>query len=87
MPQFRFSARNALIAMTLAAVWCGAFSLHLSIWRACGEDRVVMSFYYGIIGGLPATAVAALFGHWRLGIGCGVASALGLVALELASLS
>lgn len=85
MKLFRFTAKDALVATTLAAVWCGALSQHMRVWDAFGNDRLVMALYYGLISGLPATTVAALFGHWRLGILCGLASAIAPIALEFAT--
>ena len=85
MKAFRFTAKDALVATTLAAVWCGALSQHMRIWDACGNDRLMMTLYYGLISGLPATTVAALFGHWRLGILCGLASAIAPAAIQFAT--
>jgi len=66
MKLFRFTARDALVATTLAAVWCGALSQHMSVWDAFGNDRLVI-------------------GHWRLGILCGLASAIAPAAIEIAT--
>jgi hypothetical protein len=85
MKLFRFTAKDGLIAMTLAAIWCGALSQHMDVWDSFGNNPFAMALYYGLISGLPATTVAALFGHWRLGILCGAASALAPAALEFAS--
>jgi len=43
MKLFRFTAKDALIATTLAAVWCGALSQHMSVWDAFGNDRLFMA--------------------------------------------
>ena len=71
--------------MTLAAIWCAAFAAHVTVWKSFSDSRFVMNLYYGFIAGLPATAVATLFGQLRLGLLCGLASALAVLAIEFLS--
>jgi hypothetical protein len=82
MKSFRFTAQDALIAMTLATVWCAAFSQHYLVFEIFTARSFPVSLYYGFMAGLPATAVAALLGRLGLGVLCGMASMLGVVAFR-----
>jgi hypothetical protein len=82
MKTLRFTAKDALTSMTMAVVWCAAFSQCYLVFEMFTARSFPVSLYYGFMAGLPAVAVAALLGRLGLGVLCGMASMLGVIAFR-----
>jgi hypothetical protein len=82
--RFQFNLRHVLLATTEMAVCFALLATHNTVERHLARDYALLGgLYYGLIVGLPAAAVGALFARPGLGAMCGLASALAVVGIIL----
>jgi hypothetical protein len=76
-PRLQLSVRNALIAMTWAAVWLANWALAQQRYYSLGFGELAFVTFMVMP---PAALVGAIAGRPLLGFLCGAASAAALVA-------
>jgi hypothetical protein len=75
--RFQFSARNMLIATTLAAVWCAV----LVSEKLIGTSDALEFLWAVAVLTLPASAAGTLAGRPVLGTICGLCSSFGWIVV------
>jgi hypothetical protein len=84
--RFQFSARNLLLATTLAAAWCGVFFAEDRLIPPGSSDVRRILWVVAVLT-IPAAGAGALAGRPALGVLCGLCSSLAWIAIVWPSLN